>query len=183
MTVPGPAGLEMRFRPRVVTLSHEEAAATLAGMRTGQVPHCLLPWLPLMRGGEQPDTIAEWKEVASLEPVSRRRGEYAGLAWVFADLAGCLPAWKKGLEGWNVQESQIVREWQAEARAKGRQEGRQETLRDNLLKLLAVRSSGAVPADVLAAVQAQTDADRLSQWFDLLLAGATLEQFRAALTP
>ena len=38
-------------------------------------------------------------------------------------------------------------------------------------------------ADVLAAVQAQTDADRLSQWFDLLLAGATLDQFRTALTP
>src|SRR5208283_1122779 len=71
--------------------------------------------IPLMQNGSEPGIITQWLELACAEPDERRRGDYGGLALVFAELAGCRPAWKQALQGWNMQVSQQVLEWQAEA--------------------------------------------------------------------
>lgn len=91
-------------------LAEEDAAATLAGIAAGQLGACLLPLIPLMRGGAEPGIIAQWKPLALAEPDERRRGDYGGLALVFAELAGCWPQWHQALEGWNVEVSQQVLE-------------------------------------------------------------------------
>src|SRR5262249_22124169 len=100
-------------------LRDEDAAATLAGIAVGHIARCLLPFIPLMRGGAEPGIIAEWKTLAQAEPDPRRRSDYGGLALVFAGLTDCRPLWKRALQGWNVEQSQQVLEWQAIAEKRG----------------------------------------------------------------
>ncbi len=82
-------------------------------------------------------------------PDLRVRAVYGGLALIFAELAGRTEAWGKALEGWNVRESQIVLEWQAEAQ------------RADLLRVLQCRFGLALPTDLAARTNAETDFDRL----------------------
>lgn len=72
-------------------------------------------------------------------------------------------------------ESSIVDEWRAEGRA----EGMVEAWRDNLLRVLQFRFPASVPVVLEAAIQSQTDRDKLSAWFDAALRVASLEEFRA----
>src|SRR5438477_507623 len=82
-------GLEpaLPFHPLVRTLRDDDAAATLAGIEAGSIGRCVLPWIPLMHGGGDADTMEAWKRVAGLEPDSRLRSVYGSLALVFAELA------------------------------------------------------------------------------------------------
>ncbi len=118
------AGLHQRVV--LVTFAEEDAAATLAGIASGELSRGLLPWIPLMRGGEEPTIIMEWRSLALEELNAQRRGDYGGLALVFAELAGRRPVWREALEGWNMQVSQQVLEWQAEA---ARKDARKHALR------------------------------------------------------
>jgi hypothetical protein len=101
-------------------LEEDDAAATLAEITADRLPRCVLPWIPLMQGGGDPANMARWKELAQAEPDSRLRGDYGGLALVFAEAVGRRDAWKQALEGWNVVESVQVREWMAEGEARGK---------------------------------------------------------------
>jgi hypothetical protein len=83
------------------------------------------------------------------------------------ELVKCRKEWQQALESWNVLESQQVKEWQAEAR------------RADLLHVLKVRFEKEVPADIVAAVQALSDWDELSRWFDAALKAESLDAFRA----
>jgi hypothetical protein len=170
----------LHFRLTQFTLREEDAAASLARVAVGDSSRCVLPWIPLMRGGDETSTIEEGKRLASGEPDARRRGDYGGLALVFAELAGRRDAWRRALEDWNVQVSQQVLEWQAKARQEGRQEEQVAQARSKILRALEVRLRSAVPSDVAAAVEAQADLDRLSSWFDAALTAADLPAFRAA---
>jgi flagellar biosynthesis/type III secretory pathway protein FliH len=96
-------------------------------------------------------------------------------------------------------ESQVVREWQEEARRKalveghqeglreGRQEGRQEGLREGqlegqrsaLLKVLRARFQTQLPEDLAQAIQQATDPEVLSRWLDTALTAPSLEVFRS----
>jgi hypothetical protein len=134
-----------------------------------------------MQGGDRVETVTVWKELADLEPESALRTTYAGLALVFADLAGCVPVWKQELEGWNMRKSQIVEEWREEGRIEGRQEGRIEAYQGILLRMLQKRFSGVSSPEVTTAVQAQTNAEELMRWLELLDNAASLEAFRAAI--
>jgi hypothetical protein len=150
-------------------LAAEEAAAVLAAVAAGQAAGVVLPLIPLMHGGGEASIIQEWKRLASAEPDARRRGDYGGLALVFADAAGCQAAWKQGLRGWNVIESKQVQEWKDEARAEERAEVLLETLEAKF---------GAPPEELAAAVRATTDRARLKAWGVLAAKAASLEQFR-----
>lgn len=171
-------------------LAEEDAAATLTEIAAGRWARCLLPWIPLMRGGAEAAIMGQWKQLAQAEPDDRRRADYGGLALVFAELAARRPAWKQALEGWNVEQSQQVLEWQAEAekrgivkgeakgKAEGKAEGKVEGEAKALLRLLERRFSMLVPADLATTIQATRDIAQLDRWFDAAIDVATLDEFR-----
>ena len=104
----------------------------------------------------------------------RRRADYGGLALVFAELSDCRQAWKEALEGWNVEQSVQVLEWQAEAKA----QGKAETKAEDVLHALRKRLSAELPADVEQAIRSTSDLDELNRWFDHALTASTMAAFR-----
>ena len=64
MALPCDDEVRLRFRPRVLTLRDDDAAATLRDIETEKFGRCILPWIPLMHGGGDLATIEEWKRVA-----------------------------------------------------------------------------------------------------------------------
>jgi hypothetical protein len=163
-------------------MAEKDAQAALDGIAAGTVARCLLSWIPLMQGGGEAAIIERWKELASAEPDERRRGEYGGLALVFAEAAGHSSSWNAALKEWNVKLSQTVLQWQAEARAEGRAEGRAENQADSILLLLTERFPGGVPADIADQVRAVRDLEKLTRWFKAAVAVSSVEEFRRTLS-
>lgn len=152
-------------------LAGENADTTLGRVEAGELPRCVLPWVPLMAGAETPAVIDRWKQVAAAEPDGSTRSGYAGLARLFADAAGRKELWAEALEGWDVRESSVVNEWIAEGRAEGRAEAVVEVLEERF---------PPVPADLAAKVRDSADAARLREWLGLAVRAADLAAFRAA---
>ena len=131
-----------------------------------------------MRGGGEPSIIEQWKELATAEPDGRRRADYGGLALVFAELTGCRPQWKEALEGWNVEQSQQVLEWQAEAEQRGRMRGKAEGKAESVVRVLERRLSEAIPPDLASAIRATTDLAQLDRLLDAAAITASVDDFR-----
>lgn len=167
----GGLGLWSKSKPR--NLSTMDAMQTLASIASGSVALCVLAWISLMRGGGEPATIEEWKRLALTEPDQDKRRVYAGLALVFADLAGCLNTWQKLLEGWNVERSRVTLEWEAHAEARAK--------RQSLLRALQLRFKSPVPVDISQVIEGQSDHAILDAWFDRALTVSSLEEMRAPL--
>lgn len=146
----------------------EDAAATLAGIAGGQIAQCILPFIPLMHGGDEPAIITQWQQVAGAEPDALLRSQLGWLALVFADLARCLAPWKRALMGWNMRQSVVVNEVRA------------EVLREKVQRALELRFRTSVPADLAAGLAAITELDELSRWFDASQTANSLDEFRAA---
>lgn len=167
-------------------LAEEDAAMPLAGIAAGTIARCLLPWIPLMHGGAESAILAQWLELARAEPDAQRRGDYGGLALVFAEAAKCRPVWKEALKGWNMVESQQVLEWiaegevkgRAEGRAEGQAEGRAEGQAELLLRLLELRFRTSLSADLVAQIRGTTNAEQLRRWFDAAYTAPSLDAFR-----
>jgi hypothetical protein len=85
MTLAG-TDVRMILQAAEKNLADEDAGTTLQAIAAGVWQRCLLPWFPLMRGGDDAGIIAQWKELAQAEPELARRADFAGLALVFADL-------------------------------------------------------------------------------------------------
>jgi hypothetical protein len=124
-------------------LADEDAAKLQAGVAAGEISPWLLGWVPLMRGGEESDIISQWRVEAERHFTDERdRADLGTLTLTFATLAGCRPAWDRGLRGWNMQTSPFLDEIRAEVRkearaeglAEGRQEGRQEGRKEGLVE-------------------------------------------------
>lgn len=185
----GAAGLATHLAVVERNLERESAEELLAGIEAGRLSRCLLPWVPLMSGGERAETVDRWKVAASGDPSSRRRAEFAVLAILFANKAGRKVLWQEKLEGWNVEESEYVNEWIAVGEARGEARGvalgeaRGEArgqLREacGLILRLGARRFGPAPAAAEAAIRAIGDRDRLERiaertldatgWDDLL---------------
>jgi hypothetical protein len=158
------AGLATGLRVVERNLEQEDAQATLAKVAAGEVSWVALAFVPLMHGGAEPGIIQEWVRLASAEADPQRRADL-GLARVFAEAAGREQAWNQALQGWNMIESKVVKEWQAQERAR------------SVLEVLEGKF-GAVPPDLAGAIQGTTDLDTLRRWFPLALNATTLEQFR-----
>ncbi len=137
-------------------LARNSAAAALAGIAAGTVARCLLPFIPLMHGGCEPGIIARWVQLAQAEPDRQPRGDYGGLALVFAELAGCRPAWEQALGSWNVVESQVVLGWLAEGDTRGALRTRREDLR-----MLLEERFGPLPQPLLERIEGADDLNRL----------------------
>jgi hypothetical protein len=161
-------------------LVDEDTAATLERIAAWTVDRCVLPWIPLMHGGGTPGIIARWKALAEAEPDAVCRGDWGGLVLVFADAAGTRPQWKRALEDWNVETSQQVLEWQAEARAKGRIEGKAEAKAEDVVSALRVRFPKKVSKKLHQAIMQSTDLEQLDHWHKLAITAETLDAFRAA---
>jgi hypothetical protein len=157
--------------PREINLSECDAQATLDAITVGNVAPVMLPYIPLMQGGGDPGIIQQWLGLASAEPDEHRRGDYGGLAEILADAAGCRPAWKQALKGWNMVQSQVVLEWIAQGKAEGKAE--------DILRLLELRFQ-TVPSDLVQSIQATTDVGQLRHWFDAAATAASLSDFRQA---
>jgi hypothetical protein len=72
-----------------------------------------------------------------------------------------------------MRESTVINEWIADGRAEGR--------RADLVRALRVRFRAEVPEDLLAAIEALSDGDELTRWFDAALTTGSMEDFRAAI--
>lgn len=184
MSWPG-SGLRTLLQPVERNLQTESAADLLAGIESGKCSRCLLPWIPLMLGGGDADTIDQWKVLAESEPNRRRKAEYAGLALVFSDKGGCKELWQQKLEGWNMEESTVVNEWIAKGEQRGEARGisigeaRGEIRQAQEMILRLGRKPFGTPSDeIAAAVHAIHDLPRLeriaervfdaSNWTELL---------------
>jgi hypothetical protein len=161
-------------------LASEDAAATLHQIAAGEAERCLLPWIPLMHGGNTPAIIGQWQALALAEADAERRGDWGGLVLVFADAVGTRAVWKRALEGFNVKTSQQVLEWQAEARAEGIIEGRAKGKAEDIVGALRLRFGKKPPKKLQQAILQTTDLDRLDQWFAAAITAESLDAFRAA---
>ncbi len=170
MTWPG-IGVETALVFRERNLEGEPAAELLDGIEAGRWWLCVLPWVPLLAGADDPAVVARWQVLAGTEVDARRRGDDGALARVFADRAGRGQLWRTELENWNVEESEFmnritaIREQRAEARgeARGREEGAIRTARGSVVRVGTRRFGAAPSADQLTALDAIADLDRLLQ--------------------
>lgn len=131
-----------------------------------------------MRSDDLPAIITEWKRLAESEPDGALRSAYAGLALVFAELTKGLVEWQKGLEGWNVRESQVILRWKRE----GKQEGLLEARQADLISVLEARLQIALPPELRNAIEGTNDLATLSRWLKNAATASSLDEFRAALT-
>ncbi|HEV3448876.1 MAG TPA: hypothetical protein VG099_29845 [Gemmataceae bacterium] len=166
----GATGLRTCLTVAERNLREEDAAQTLARIADGRVVRCLLPFIPLMHYGGEARKIERWKQLAQAEPDARRRADYAGLALVFADLTDCRPVWKQALEGWNVEQSAQVLEWETAAAKR--------TKVEDLLRVLGKRFPPAAPADLEQAIRDTGDLEQLDRLLDAAATAATLAAFR-----
>jgi hypothetical protein len=172
MTVPG--GFGTRHAPLVWNLAEDSGPATLEAVAGGTLSWGMLFWVPLMAEGRQDAVIARWREVVTqVVPDPRTRGNLAAIALVFADLAGCRAEWKRGLEGFEMTESQVVNEWIQQ----GEVQGELKRQRRNLLQALSARFPGAVTEEITRLVNEQDSLPLLDDWFQAALHAATFEQF------
>jgi hypothetical protein len=169
------AGLVTRLDVAERNLERESADELVGGVESGRWARCVLPWVPLTAGGDDPGLIDRWKRAAEAEPDPRRRAELGGLALVFADAAGRKEIWGTGLEGWNVTESSVVNEWIAQGEAKGEAKGEARgalAQARRLLLRIGQKRFGAPPPAAEAAVGAVADRDRLERMAERVLDAA-----------
>ena len=126
-----------------------------------------------MRRADEPDIIELWKETASAEPDATWRNAFASLATTFSDLADRGALWREALEGWNMRESPFI----DEVKAVGRVEGQ----RESLLRMLRSKFGAAVPAEVVHAIEAQSDPVILDDWIDRAVVAGSIESIRGFL--
>ena len=165
----GRTGLRTCLRVAERNVATEDAGRTLRGIKAGRIARCVLAMIPLMQGGADPGIISQWRPLAEAEPDAGRRGDYGGLALVFAELAGCHAAWNEALRGWNVKQSKQVLEWQAEGELKGRAE--------SVLHLLERRTGAAVPSDLAAKIRNTKDLATLKRLLDAADEVISLDEF------
>jgi hypothetical protein len=100
-------GRRLGTRLRVIerNLAQESAHQTLAAVEAGTMATVVLPWIPLMQGGDLKRIIERWKALAERESNPRRRSDVTILTLTLAAAADRREAWELELEGWTVNES------------------------------------------------------------------------------
>jgi hypothetical protein len=161
------AKLAMQLEVVERNLARENADDLLTGIESGRWSRGVLPWLPLMTGGDDPGIIARWKKIADAEPDFRQKAAYATLAMTFASAVDREAVWKKSLEDWNVIESSVVNEWKADQAA---------------IMVIAVLEAkfGTVPPELDARIRAPRHLSILQTWVTQAATAATLDDFRKA---
>jgi hypothetical protein len=166
--------LKTRLGAEERNLADLSARKVLQQVEAGKAPRALLAWVPLFKGGGRPGIIHEWLRQATQEKDGERRRSL-GLAVVFAEASGCGDAWREALKEWDVVESKIVKEWQAQAASLGEIRGKREML----LVVLESRF-GPLPLDLSSQIRACDDAEKLLRWAQLAGKVPSLDGFRHA---
>ncbi|MBP3958093.1 hypothetical protein J8F10_22810 [Gemmata sp. G18] len=151
------AGLYSQLRVVERNLELESAEELLVGIEAGHWAPALLPWLPLMSGGDTSDIIDRWKVLAGGEPDRRRKAQMAAIAMLFATKTGRKAIWQTKLEGWNVDESEYVNEWMARGEVREAQQ---------LILRIGAKKLGPAPEGVEVVVRAIQDRARLERIAD-----------------
>jgi hypothetical protein len=173
-----PDGTGTRHAPLLWIVAEDDATTTLEAVAAGSLSWSMLFWVPLMAGGGDEGIIARWYEVVRATVADdRMRGSLAGIALVFAELVGRVPAWKRVLEGFKMTESQVVNEWISQSNT----QTALKTRRQDLLELLEIRFPGLVPNEVVQLIQEQDSPDLLQEWFRAAARAFTFDQFLAVL--
>jgi hypothetical protein len=159
----GDSGFRLQVFQR--TFRDENAAGTLARIASGELERCVLPWVVLMRGAGQADNIREWLRLARQETDERWRSDLGALARIFSGLTRSQETWRVALEGWNMERSEAVLEWEAR--------GEQRTI----LKFLQAKFGEPVPADITTALAKLTPSER-QLWVRQLATSPSIETFR-----
>jgi hypothetical protein len=162
-------------KPIEVWLAELSAADTVALLESRVLALCILPWVVLMRGGGEPALIERWKRLAEREPDVEKRALYRALALVFAELIPELVNWQRGLEGWEVRESQYLKSFEARGEVRGRQA--------YLIRVLEARLQTPVPGPIRLAIEGTNDLGALDRWFEAALAVTSWEEFEARMQP
>lgn len=106
-----PEGFGTQHTALVWNIEEDIADAMLNSLDAGQTSWGVLFWVPLMAGGADEAVIVRWKERVLAIKDRRRRGDLGQIALVFAELAGRYAAWERGLEGFDMTESNVVNRW------------------------------------------------------------------------
>jgi hypothetical protein len=152
----------------------DQADAAQDEVSDGRTGWGLLFWVPLMSGGGEGKVIGRWRALADervTDPAAR--SSLRVVATTFAELAGCLPAWERGLEGWDVTESPLVNRWI--------HAGVLANQRTNLLTVLEARFPGSVSPEVRETVQQNESLDLLEEWLIAAARVGTRDEFLAVL--
>jgi hypothetical protein len=170
----------------VKNVRRESAERTLERIGRGELGLCILVWLPLMRADDPPEVVRQWRVLALRQKQLHLRADYVALALVFAELAGRDTLWKAGLEGFDMQESAIMRGWRKEGLDEGMEKGMEKgaltTARAAVLKVLQARFPGEpVPEGVRAALERSADLGRLTDWLGVAALTASPADFERSL--
>jgi hypothetical protein len=187
MILPGQNDVFVRLGVRPMVLADQDAVALVEAMEQNKQARVLVVWILLMKGGNRPRVVARCRALLEQEKDEGKRKTRVDLARVFADLAGCLETWEKGLGGLAMDESKVMRkvrdEGRKEGRKEGHKEGRIEAKRESVLEVLQARNFGEVPGSFLDRLRAETDLTVLSDWIKRAGAARTLDAFLAGLNP
>jgi hypothetical protein len=160
-------------------LEYERAAELLDGVEAGVWPRSLLPFIPLMIGGEDDAIIDKWMALARAEPNNKLRGDYGVITLLFAERVGRRSVWDNKLKEWNVTESAYINEFIALGEARGKAEGEAIGRILTLLEVLQEKFQ-TVPGDLEAVIRGTTDAKQIRVWLGFAYRATTLEEFRGA---
>ncbi len=91
--------------------------------------------------------------------------------------ADAVVAWERGLEGWEMTESQVVNRWIGETEVKATL----AAFRLALIRILCSRFGEPIPDEVLETINTQPSATLLVDWIDAASLATTLQDFIAVL--
>jgi hypothetical protein len=154
MRPPHTGGLGSKTSVYVKNLCEVSAKRTLTQIAKGQLARCVLVWVPLMKGANDPKIVAAWEKLARAEPDESKRADLGSLAKLFCELVEH-SHWDKLLEDWNVMHSKFV----SEIEQRGEQRAWKQAVSNLVLGKL-----GSLPADIQEHIQQQADPQVLEGW-------------------
>jgi hypothetical protein len=163
------AGIESQLKVQERNLDILRAPEVLQQIADGTAPRSVLPWIPLMHGGNESGIIERWKEVAAGEPQAARRIDYGALVAVFAEAVKREDVWNNALREWNMRESKVIKGWE--------DVGRREQAAEFVLEVL-MEKFGTLPAELPGHLGTIDDLAILRQLHRQAMHAGSLDDFR-----
>jgi len=171
-------GFGIVYKPLVWNVCDDDATTTLEAVASGALSWAMLFWTSLTQGADDPEVVSRWREVVTqVVADERRRAELSAVVQLFAELAGRAVIWERGLEGFIMTESTLVKKWIAQGEARGSL----QTLQNVVIDLLEANLAEPPPAEIVQLVKEQESMDLLRIWTLAASKARTLEEFTRTL--